>query len=208
MTVLLESFLSTISDHIETLLGEDQRQDLTLQASKRATIYHANDVKLSPLLIPFTIVGSKYDEFQNMDPEKKKQIVRYLRAIAYFHVGQIVFVSVRSETLTKRILQTIDSLAFRKWNFARDQLDGKVKPPVSTSPTKPLLLPFGYDTLAKIGVNSLTEAREQFTSLFPQRNMQQYYISTIGTDPRTDRNFAEPEIDKLLEYKYMVSALR
>ena len=35
--------------------------------------------------IPITIIGSKYDEFQNFDPEKKKIISKTLRYVAHYH---------------------------------------------------------------------------------------------------------------------------
>lgn len=206
MSTLLEDYLRTIQTHIETFLA-DSCEHLKDQANKRSNLYRTDELNPTEplLLVPFTIVGTKYDEFQNMDPEKKKQIVRYLRSVACVHGGQVVFLSIKSETLTKRLLNIVDQMAFQRIQFDKNSDSDKMKPSVSTNPTKPVWIPFGYDTLNKIGADSLSAARQQFQLLFPQKNMNQYYISTIGCDPRTDPNFSEPEIDKILEYKYMAS---
>ena len=46
--------------------------------------WHDQDKELlDPCAIPVAIVGSKYDVFQNFDPEKKKIICKTLRFVAH-----------------------------------------------------------------------------------------------------------------------------
>ena len=40
---------------------------------------------LSPMMIPVAIVGTKYDIFQEFDPEKKKMICKTLRFLAHMN---------------------------------------------------------------------------------------------------------------------------
>nr|XP_046909051.1 LOW QUALITY PROTEIN: cytoplasmic dynein 2 light intermediate chain 1-like [Dermatophagoides farinae] len=212
MATLLDNIIKWIRKHLQSILSIDhQTCEQMQQLSLKRSIYYRSDNEnnenrpKNPLLIPVTIIGSKYDEYQNMDPEIKKQITRYLRTISYELGGQIIYHSNRSDTLTKRVNQAFESLAFDRLTF--DQED-RSKPSVSTNIAKPILLPFGYDTVAKIGIEStstMDQVRQQFEKIFPQIDLEQSYQSTMGDiDPRFDTNFAEPEIDKILEYKYML----
>ena len=213
MATLLDNIIKWIRKHLQSILSNDDHQtcEQMQQLSLKRSIYYRSDNEnndnrpKNPLLIPVTIIGSKYDEYQNMDPEIKKQITRYLRTISYELGGQIIYHSNRSDTLTKRVNQAFESLAFDRLTF--DQED-RSKPSVSTNIAKPILLPFGYDTVAKIGIEStstMDQVRQQFEKIFPQIDLEQSYQSTMGDiDPRFDTNFAEPEIDKILEYKYML----
>nr|XP_027200452.1 cytoplasmic dynein 2 light intermediate chain 1-like isoform X2 [Dermatophagoides pteronyssinus] len=219
MSILLEQIIKWIRKYLQSLLAtnDDQFEQQLRQLALKRSIYYRNDQDQdnqddrpkNPLLIPVTIIGSKYDEYQNMDPEIKKQITRYLRLVSYELGGQLLYHSCRSETLTKRINQAFESLAFDRLTF---DLNERSKPSISTNIAKPVLLPFGYDTLAKIGVESkssesvMDQAKKQFEQIFPQKILEQSYQSTIDDDidPRFDPNFAEPEIDKILEYKYML----
>ncbi|OTF69361.1 cytoplasmic dynein 2 light intermediate chain 1-like protein, partial [Euroglyphus maynei] len=215
MSSLLVNIDKWIRKHLQTILLDDEHRQRLQQLAMKRSIYYRNinddnnrnnnedHRPKNPLLIPITIIGSKYDEFQNMDPEIKKQITRYLRTVSYEFGGQLLYHSSRSDTLTKRVNQAFESLAFDRLTF---DVDDRSKPSVSTNIAKPVLLPFGYDTLAKIGIeSSLDQVRQQFEQMFPQKDLQQSYQSTMGDiDPRFDTNFAEPEIDKILEYKYML----
>lgn len=214
MSILLEQIIKWIRKYLQSLLADndDQFEQQLRQLAMKRSIYYRNDQDnqddrpKNPLLIPVTIIGSKYDEYQNMDPEIKKQITRYLRLVSYELGGQLLYHSCRSDTLTKRINQAFESLAFDRLTF---DLNERSKPSISTNIAKPVLLPFGYDTLAKIGIESksvMDQARKQFEQIFPQKILEQSYQSTIDDDidPRFDPNFAEPEIDKILEYKYML----
>lgn len=229
MTTVLESLIERILTHIrDNLQGNNLNlnQHLDKQTKERLNYYRnfkednldestppqvGQIEALVPFPIPLTIVGTKYDEFQNMDPEKKKIIVRYLRAMAYIHGGQLVFVSAKSDTLTKRMNNVLEQLAFDSIfyeTYDRSEVQHYGKPAVSTNYGKPIMIPFGYDTLDKIGVTSLEEARRSFNAIFvsiPLAELLTFSSSaTVDLDPRHDPNFAEPELDKVLEYKYML----
>lgn len=209
LAILLKEFLQKIRSLLNSILtsNRDIGEELKQRAKKRCYYHRFDEAKnidqliSDPLLIPLTIIGTKYDEFQNIETDIKKQITKYLRTMAYVNGGQLLYHSSKSPTLTKRVNQVLESLAFEPLTFDDEN---KTKPSISLNVAKPVLVPFGYDTLAKIGDENVNEIQEQFVRMFPQKDLEQSFISTISVEPRFDSNFSEPEIDKILEYKYML----
>ena len=233
MAALVERMLAeALHRHLAGLMkGNSKLKKALLEATKRrlspssssketssssTSSSAAGDSSVDHLPVLLLILGTKYDEFQNLDPEVKKQIVRYLRAVAVHHGGSLVFTSTKSETLMKRVYSALDGLAFDRTMSGGSSAEegssggggggGGGKPTISTNPSKPVILPFGYDSFSRVGVSSgLAEVEADFRALFPQVSLEQQYVSSFGgDDPRTDSNFSEPEIDKMLEYKYML----
>ena len=234
MAALVERMLAeALHRHLAGLMkGNSKLKKALLEATKRrlspsssskeassssTSSSAAGDSSVDHLPVPLLILGTKYDEFQNLDPEVKKQIVRYLRAVAVHHGGSLVFTSTKSETLMKRVYGALDGLAFDRTMGGGSSAEesgssgggggggGGGKPTISTNPSKPVILPFGYDSFSRVGVSGLAEVEADFRALFPQVSLEQQYVSSFGgDDPRTDSNFSEPEIDKMLEYKYML----
>ena len=233
MAALVERMLAeALHRHLAGLMkGNSKLKKALLEATKRrlspsssskeassssTSSSAAGDSSVDHLPVPLLILGTKYDEFQNLDPEVKKQIVRYLRAVAVHHGGSLIFTSTKSETLMKRVYGALDGLAFDRTMGGGSSAEesgssggggggGGGKPTISTNPSKPVILPFGYDSFSRVGVSGLAEVEADFRALFPQVSLEQQYVSSFGgDDPRTDSNFSEPEIDKMLEYKYML----
>lgn len=220
MSVLMEKLIDALHRHIGSLMKansklkkallEATKRRLSSPSSSKEATSSAGDSSVDHLSVPLLILGTKYDEFQNLDPEVKKQIVRYLRAVAVHYGGSLIFTSTKSETLMKRVYGALDGLAFDRSIGGSSTDDGSSgggggKPTISTNPSKPVILPFGYDSFSRIGVpGGKAEVEADFRSLFAQVNLEQQYVSSFGDDPRTDSNFSEPEIDKMLEYKYML----
>lgn len=216
LAILAETCLDRLQQHLESITKNDTelQEELQRLTNKRSVWHNSDEIKEANrakssstlLLIPLTIIGTKYDEFQNMDPEVKKQITKYLRCISYTRGGQLFFYSNKSETLTKRINSVLNALAFESLSF--DTKD-RSKPSVSTNISKPIMIPFGYDNPNRIGLNEnngkeLDETKQQFHRMFPQIDPERLYRSTLHNDPRFDSNFAEAELDKILEFKYML----
>lgn len=58
---------------------------------------------VTPFPMPLVIVGSKYDEFNVMDIEKKKQICRTLRSVAHSLWASLIFYSDKDAVLIKKL---------------------------------------------------------------------------------------------------------
>lgn len=154
--------------------------------------------------------------------------MRYLRASSYHYGAQLLFVSGRSETLVKRLYTALESLAFERssWEEQTQANDDETTSGnllvttssksntkaqqlnVSTSPSKPVWIPFGYDTLDKIGVDSWLGAQQTFVNLFVQEKMNEPPLwltkEAVFNEEAMSKHFAEPDLDSTLEYKCMM----
>ena len=76
---------------------------------------HPDKDNLDIIPIPITIIGTKYDQFQNFDPEKKKIISKTLRYVAHHHGAHLCVSS--SEIYCSYLLQVCGSLATVNWSL-------------------------------------------------------------------------------------------
>lgn len=86
------------------------KPDLVKRLKKRAWqrygIDHPDHDLLDPFPIPLAIIGSKYDMFQDIEPEKKKMVCRTLRFIAHTN-GASLYVSNYCNTFHNSIFDYI-----------------------------------------------------------------------------------------------------
>lgn len=66
---------------------QSTRPDIVQQLKKKAWQRFGSDHPdrdlLDPLPVPLAILGSKYDQFQDMEPERRKMLCRTLRFVAH-----------------------------------------------------------------------------------------------------------------------------
>ncbi|KAK3922061.1 Cytoplasmic dynein 2 light intermediate chain 1 [Frankliniella fusca] len=145
-------------------------------------------------IIRLHIIGAKYDEFQNFDPEKRKVICRTLRTAALIYGSSLHFTSTTENALIKRGKEVLHYAGF------------EFSPPstINTDHNAPLSIPPGYDTLKDIGAVSSrsliaikTELERYFTSHFPQVEEESSEIE----DPSAHASFKEPQLDFILKRK-------
>ncbi|XP_028620961.1 cytoplasmic dynein 2 light intermediate chain 1 isoform X3 [Grammomys surdaster] len=72
---------------------------------------HPDRELIDPFPIPLVIIGSKYDIFQDFDPEKRKVICKTLRFVAHYYGASLMFTS-KSEALLLKMRGVINQLAF------------------------------------------------------------------------------------------------
>jgi dynein light intermediate chain 2 len=73
---------------------------------------HPDESVLSPLMIPVAIIGTKYDIFQEFDPEKKKIISKTLRYVAHQYGASLFYFSNKSDSMINRCKQLVGHYAF------------------------------------------------------------------------------------------------
>ena len=84
-----QGFFSQLRSRVSTVMREMKTSSPGLDARLRKKAWarfgsdHPDRDLLDPLPIPLIILGSKFDLFQNMDPEKRKMVTRTLRFIAH-----------------------------------------------------------------------------------------------------------------------------
>ena len=87
----LETLMSALHTYMEMSLknSEETEEDL----KKRSVIdpQHPDKDHVRPFALPLIILGGRYDEFQNFDPEKKKIICKALRFFSHYYGASLQF---------------------------------------------------------------------------------------------------------------------
>jgi dynein light intermediate chain 2 len=202
----LDVFIRRLRSSVSQVLADLQstKPDLVEQLRKRAWHRFGSDHPdrdlLDPLPVPLAIVGSKYDLFQDMEPERKKMLCRTLRFVAHTNGASLYFVSMKSEVLVSRARQLLSHLAFGTG----------LNRTMSMDYTKPLVVPAGSDALGQIGVPSLPAGdlakinakspmelwKQAYCGFFPQ-----VAVKHEEGDPCKDANYVEPDIDSVRALK-------
>ena len=158
---------------------------------------HADKDSMNLLPIPIVFIGSKYDLFQEMEPEKRKVICKTLRFVAHHCGASVQFFSTKHESLLNKAKVTISHLLFGTLPSKTLQLDHN----------KPLLIPFGMDSLQQIGSppstgrgtehfgkNLFDSWRDAYLDHFPQTTGDN---PSEAEDPAADQQYKEVTIDDL-----------
>ncbi|XP_067129331.1 cytoplasmic dynein 2 light intermediate chain 1 [Centruroides vittatus] len=195
----METLLQACTDRIKDVLNlhaaksKELKQILIDKAWKRVGENHEDKDKINPFPLPLVIFGSKYDIFQNMDPEKKKVISRCLRFVAHSNGAMLCFVSTKSENIITKSRALISSLVFGT----------SASKTVISDYNKPIYIPFGGDSFKSIGnltssddsgkhfSRSIDMWKHIFLSHFPQVTSK----LTVSEDPGKDPHFKERDID-------------
>uniref|UniRef100_A0A158Q743 Cytoplasmic dynein 2 light intermediate chain 1 n=1 Tax=Elaeophora elaphi TaxID=1147741 RepID=A0A158Q743_9BILA len=169
----------------------------------RKTIFkeHKDAKYIDPFPIPLILLGAKYDEFQNFEPQQRKNICKFLRFMAHANGATLAMSSTKMESLVTKARILISSVVF-----------GTTAPKtICTDHNKPLSVPRGADSLMDIGAPPLINTslslvgatnprdiwREAFLELFPPKEKH----NEVEGNPAEDMQHKEPEIDELIEQR-------
>jgi dynein light intermediate chain 2 len=143
----LTHFLSTLRTRIEALFKSLESRGSKRPAAFRAQSWakygdiHPDKANLTPFLVPIVIIGSKYDLFRALEPEKQKLACKTLRYLAHINGASLLFVSSTESTSCSRYRQLISHLTFKSPCPKIYTVDYQ----------KPIFVVAGQDTLAGIG---------------------------------------------------------
>ncbi|XP_067938726.1 cytoplasmic dynein 2 light intermediate chain 1-like isoform X2 [Watersipora subatra] len=199
----LELLLSYLNSRVEQCITEANRKDSSvwdkLKKSTRERLGgdHMDDDLLEPFRVPLVIIGTKFDLYQELDPEKKKVIAKTLRFVAHTYGASLFFTSAKIESSLNKIRSVMSSLLFGTQTNRAVQMDHG----------KPLAIPAGSDSLQNIGSPPISESdigsvsarnplelwKQAFSKYFPQNDIR----NKLQDDPSKDVQFSEPLIDKL-----------
>lgn len=95
----LETLMTALQNHLDIALKTqeasshqiEQKLKLKLEVFSPDFDGHPDKSLIRPFLLPVIIIGSKYDEFQNLDPERKKIICKALRFFALNYGASLQF---------------------------------------------------------------------------------------------------------------------
>uniref|UniRef100_A0A8R1XZ01 Cytoplasmic dynein 2 light intermediate chain 1 n=2 Tax=Onchocerca TaxID=6281 RepID=A0A8R1XZ01_ONCVO len=187
----MEQFAKTLPDSYEAFMTD----------RKAAFTEHKDAEYIDIFPIPLILLGAKYDEFQNFEPEQRKNICKFLRFMAHMNGATLAMFSNKMENLLIKVRALISSVVF-----------GTTAPKtICTDHNKPLSVPRGADSLMDIGapplINSsisLIGARntrdiwhEAYLELFPAKEKP----DERENNPTENVQHREPEIDELIEQR-------
>lgn len=145
--------------------------------------------------IPIVIIGTKYDVFQNFDPEVKKATCTALRSVAHLIGGSLLFYSSKITIHTKVLRDVLNSLAF----------DTNTRP-IRTTTTDymgPILMGCGQDSWEKIGrgPSSFMEIGSNFKRTLNLSSIGNIVQKEVLPQDPAEADFREPVIDEMRAQK-------
>ncbi|XP_076324390.1 cytoplasmic dynein 2 light intermediate chain 1 isoform X2 [Tachypleus tridentatus] len=206
MWFTMETLLHAVRSEINQVLNSSAAKIVGLKetlmelAWKRIGEDHMDKDMIDPFPVPLLILGTKYDIFQDLDPEKKKVICRCLRYVAHTNGAALQFVSTKVENLITKARVVISHMVFGT----------PASKTVSMDYNKPIMILFGGDSLQHIGNMPLSDDdpgksysrsldlwKHTFTTHFPQVVSK----TTLPDDPAKDTNFKERDVDMIRTQK-------
>lgn len=205
--VTQEAILNQVKQRISVVINEEKKnkpeleKDLMRKAWQRVGAVHTDKNMISPLLAPLVIIGTKYDLFQEMNNNKKEMVSKALRFIAHYYGGMIQFFSTKAEGLSARSKAVFSHLSFKT----------SLSKTISIDPGKPLIIPFGSDSLEQVGAPPVSADRlmkgrgsspyelwkNAYESIFPYEQEGE----DSKKDPGKDKSFADETIDNIRALK-------
>ena len=204
----LESLLNQVRSRVSKVMSNlksvepELVQHLVRQSWQEYGKDHPDKDLVTPLPVPLAIIGTKYDIFQDFEPEKKKIISKTLRFLAHTNGATLYYYSDKLDQLVSKTKQLLTQYAF----------NGPPANTVSMDYNKPLLVPVGSDSLGNIGVPSLSSGgnlgkisnarspfelwKQAFCGYFSQATSDKVY-----EDPCKDTKYREEAIDTLRKQK-------
>ncbi|KAH8028629.1 hypothetical protein HPB51_017847 [Rhipicephalus microplus] len=163
LCILFETLLKALQSRIDRVLDGALKNDASINeaiheaSSSRLPNEHPDKKAVTPFPVPLLIIGSKYDIFQNYEPEKRKVACRYLRHVAHANGASLLLTSSKNESLISRLKTNLAYLAF-----------GSGSGPIKASHTdynKPLHITLGEDSFERI-------AKAQDKIVCPERRLR------------------------------------
>lgn len=195
-----ESLLKVVRSRVAAVIEDAQRLDRSYgeavqeAAAARIPDGHPDKGLLDVFPVPLVILGTKYDIFENFEPEKRKALCRFLRHLAHGQGASLLFTSLKNEALASRAKAALSQLAFGSGTGKGSTVDYN----------KPLNIMFGEDSFEAIDgshpsntktstmmSNSYNLVKQQFIDYFPQVEQK----SVVPEDPARDPYFKEKDID-------------
>lgn len=162
-----------------------QFRDKILENGNFANHPDINTLEVMPCNL--VIVGGKFDEFEHLDPEIRKHVVRFLRSVSHTLGASLVFYSNKVPSLTKVMRDVMSNLAF---GSPQNPIRGQ-----KTDYNEPILISQFTDSWEKIGVLPSNSERIAITfSTHIQPKSSKNDAKELA-DPTKDPNFREPVID-------------
>jgi dynein light intermediate chain 2 len=185
MMEVLVTWLEAIRTRVEQCLkalaksNPVKREAMSKAAAGLYPAAHPDRALVRPLGIPVLIVGTKYDQFQDLEAEQRKVISRTLRFFAHMHGASLLYLVAKDDG--KRLTRFRAHLNHMLFGSTMPDTAGSAV----TAYTKPLVVPCGADTFEAIGrpggdagsssgaVAPVLAWKEMFDRVFPPKDPEE-----------------------------------
>jgi dynein light intermediate chain 2 len=93
----LETLINVLQNHLDIALKSQEASNHEIEEKMKKLLEANSDAEhpdkdiIRPFPVPLIILAGRYDNFQNIDPEKKKIICKALRFFAHYHGASLQF---------------------------------------------------------------------------------------------------------------------
>ena len=93
--VVLENIVTYVKQRIKESVKEASKTNPKIKDKLRHALHlrvnsHPDEGKLEPIVLPTTIIATKYDIFETYEPEKQKIITKSLRFAAHYFGASLI----------------------------------------------------------------------------------------------------------------------
>lgn len=192
----LECALNGLKQAISSNYKETEINKMKLKIIEEGDFKNHQDLNtLEVMPCQIVIIGGKYDEYENLNTETKRNVVKFLRSISHTLGASLLFYSIKVPSLAKIVRDVLNNLLFNSpLNPIRQQ---------KTDFNEPIMIGRFSDTWEKIGVMPSNSERIaiQFSSQIQQNKEKKDGKDVNTSDPSKDPNFSEKSIDEIRAMK-------
>lgn len=193
----IEDAITQLREVIQRLAKEKLAGLLEVAVAQRLGESHKDSGSLDLFPVPVLIIGSRYDLFQNFDPEVKKQVCCCIRSVAHLIGASVLFSSSQMTVNNKALRDVLNAMAF---NTVSRPIPSRA---TATDYMGPLLIGCGQDSWERIGrtPSSFREIGSNFKRALNYEDKPRK--KELPKDPTTKAKgeFREPLIDELRAQK-------
>ncbi|ODM95452.1 Cytoplasmic dynein 2 light intermediate chain 1 [Orchesella cincta] len=176
-----------LADNLRSKESQDMTRKLEENIKERLGDDCQDRNQIEPFPLPLVIICTKYDVFQNFEPEKRKLICRILRLASHRLGASLNFYSMHEVAHNRRVREL-----FTHYAFGTPFPKGIVQ-----DYNKALLIPPGGDSYDQIwpGTPPNQFSMDFFKHLFETQVGKYNEKLSIPDDPADDANFHESDVD-------------
>lgn len=93
-------------------IDENKKLKEKLQINLRRIGENPDKKSLDIIEIPFAIIGTKYDQFEKVEPEKRKIVCKSLRFISHYYGGMLMFTTNALEATVNKSKALMNNFLF------------------------------------------------------------------------------------------------
>jgi dynein light intermediate chain 2, cytosolic len=112
LEILLTHLRKRVNECHKLAIGENKKLKEKLQMNLKRIGDHPDKKSLEIVEIPFAIIGTKYDQFEKIEPEKRKIVCKSLRFVSHYYGAMLMFTSNALEATVNKSKALMNNFLF------------------------------------------------------------------------------------------------